>query len=123
MSFSHADFTFTHIAGPIIEGPWETALQIGQFPGIRGESHIHHGPFGRDLSCEYTMDGFDDADAANTALEALHDHVGESGTLEFGSVEYERCTFLGFQMQDRFVDGVTSKHVISGQLRWRQRGT
>lgn len=126
MAITHGSFVFTHDHGDVAPfGPLDMAVSIGQFAGVKGESHIVDKPKGRELGCRYTMDGFETRAALEAAIKQIHDHQGEDGTITItGNLarELPKCTFVGFAHGEAFWDGSgVNGWVVRGMLRWRQR--
>lgn len=129
MSLSQDAFSFLNAPHlPVVGGRFDLPITVGQFFGVRGESHIIGEPYGRDLSCEITLQNY----ATIALLEAaLHHYAIRAGrltgtlteTLGGFSRQFPKCTFLGFEPgSEPFVDG-SGVHgwVMFGRLLWRQR--
>lgn len=131
MSLSHDGYAFLSVPhGPIVaEGPFELPIVPGQFFGVAGESHIIGEPYGRNLSCELTLQGYASIAALETALRALDAKAGSlTGTLTetigANSRTFPQTTFIGFQQSPPgpFLDGSgVYGWVCFGRLIWRQR--
>lgn len=127
---SHDGFTFTHRHGLIVpEGPPEPQIVVGRFFGVDGEAHIVGGTWGRELFCEYTLDGYNGRFELYDALGILESRIGVlTGDLTIDIdgdiVVWPDCTFLGFRPipSGPFLDG-SGVHgwTLFGQLMWRQR--
>lgn len=104
--------------------PWELALYRGQFPGVRGESHIVDLNKGRDIYVPVRYRGFATEAAMDAFLNDVADAQGTlTGTLTIDTTTYESCTFVSIEeIETRFLDGSgvwgwTTKAL----LYWRQR--
>lgn len=125
MSFTHGSFTFTQLRGPLVVGPFDLDLQIGQFPGVNRESHLVGGVHGSEIHCSYTFSNYSSETNLEVALREVRQQIGVTADIVIDSRTYPDCTFLGFveQPNARFRDG-SGEHdwVTTGILRWRFAG-
>lgn len=131
MSLSQNGFSFLDAKHmPIVPGgPFELPVVNGQFFGVQGESHIIGEPFGRELFCDVTLDGYASTAALEDDLRTLDTKIGKltgtlSETIGAGTRTFPLSTFLGYQTfpPGAFLDGSGQNGwVIMLRLVWRQR--
>lgn len=131
MSLSHDGYSFLGVPhGTIVaETPFEMPIVLGQFFGVTGEAHIIGEPYGRDLSCELTLQGYASITALQAAIDALDARAGVltgtlTETISGNSRTFPQTTFIGFQQAPPgpFLDGSgVYGWVCFGRLLWRQR--
>jgi len=131
MALTHAGVTLfgsnTHT--DIMTGPYDFPMQIGQFFGLVGESHLVGLTKGRDLFCELDVTNYSTPGNLENAITAIQNYVNQPlfGTLRIiyptnRYVDYANCTFTGIQ---KSADGIryepksgTYRAVVA--LTWRQ---
>lgn len=130
MSLSHSGFSFDGSHGLIVPlQPFELPVVVGQFFGVRGESHIVGETFGRDISCDITFDGYADLEDLQADMEEIDSKIGVltgdlTETIGGKTRTFVDCTFMGYQQSPRgpFWDGSGQNGwVIDLRLFWRQR--
>lgn len=109
-----------------VEGSFEPRIAIGSFWGVAGESHLTGDCQGANLFCDYTLHNYDDRPAIKTAIDTIRSKALEltgtiTQTISSDTLTFEQCTFLGFECEAPWNDGVTGKWCCRGRLRWRQR--
>jgi len=126
MAINHDGYVINFLHGAIAEGPWDAPLLPAAFPGVKGESHLTDERKGRSLSCELFLEGLFTETAVVNTIETINAQTNKlTGTLYVQTdsiTPYPKCTFLGYQEFDRFLDGATGRWVSRGRLSWRQRG-
>lgn len=131
MALIHAGTTLfgsnTHT--DIMPVQYDTPLQIGQWAGLIGESHIMHQTKGRDLACIVDAYNYNTEPALENALTTIQALVNSPlhGTLRiiFPSrryVDYSYCTFLGADKIDGGLkfEPVSNRWYSKLVFRWRQ---
>lgn len=131
MSLSQNSFTFLSAKHmPVIPpGMPDLPIVVGQFMGVKGESHITGELWGQDLFCDASIDGYSTKAALETSLDTLRVKAGRlTGTLieviGAGTRNWEQCTFIGFNIYPPgpFLDGSgVNGWVAFLRLLWRQR--
>jgi len=88
----------------IMTGPYDMPMQIGQFFGLVGESHLIGLTKGRDLWCEVDVLNYSTRGRITTAITALQNYVNQPlfGTLRIiypnnTYDDFPNCTFTGVQ--------------------------
>lgn len=131
MSLSQNGFAFLSARHmPVVpSGPFDLPIVVGQFMGVKGESHIVGQPWGREITCDITIDGYATNQAIEVDLQTLDSKIGNltgdlTETIGAGTRTYDDCTFLGYQVfpPGIFYDGSGSNGwVCFLRLVWRQR--
>ena len=129
MSLSHDGYDYESAPHGIVmpDAPWEIGIIEGKFFGLRNVAHIISETWGRNLSCQLVLDGYEDRAALKAALDTLEGKAGQlTGDLVVsidGTETFEDCTFLGFQpTAPSFFDGAGNWGWVQfGRLFWRQR--
>lgn len=131
MSLSHNGYTYLgHATDSVIVAGSVPDLQMQrfQFFGLQGEAHVIGESSGVDLSCEFTLQGYNTHALLMSDVGALAGKVGKlTGTLTQtiggNSNTYPKCTFLGYVASEPpFLDGSGVNGWVShGRLFWRQR--
>lgn len=131
MSLVHAGTTLvnTNTHSDIQESPYDFGLQIGQFEGLIGESHLVGRTKGRDLFCLVDAINYSTEADLQSALTTIQSYSNSPlfGTLRivFPSTnynDYAYCTFKGADKIDGGIkkDGLTGKYFAKILFRWRQ---
>lgn len=134
MSLSQDGFSYLSAkhstVGPASEP--ELPVVIGQFMGVRGESHLIGERYGRILTAELTLEYSTEANLY-AGLQTLDDKVGKlTGTLTVvgagSTYTFEQATFISwvpipFDQQGNFIfkDAAGNQWVAFVRLFWRQR--
>jgi hypothetical protein len=85
---------------------WQFNLYSGQFPGVRGETHLKDKMKGRDIPIVVRYRGFETRALLEAAMDELEDYKGNDGSLVVDDRTYESCTFASMRRVERtFPDG------------------
>lgn len=110
----------------LLPGPLRTPLIIGAFNGVLGVSIIADESKEQPISCRCVLQDYDTLAELETSIDALRFQQGKlSGTLSVtGNLarEYQRCTFVAFDVERIFYDG-SGVHdwCCFGRLTWLRR--
>jgi len=124
MSIVHGSINFTGVHEQLREPSFDVSIQIDKFCGVRGEKHLIDEQGGRELTCRVWIDGYNtEADLVAALNTNFYQQVGQiTGTLTVSGRSYVKCTFIGYEEEQRFQDGSgVNGYTSIGILRWRQR--
>lgn len=131
MALTHAGTTLfgSNTHSDIQTSPYDFGLQIGQYTGLIGESHLVGRTKGRDLFCVVDAFGYTTEGQLENALTTIqsYSNVPLFGTLRiiFPStryVDYVYCTFKGADKINGGIkyDPLSAKYYSKILFRWRQ---
>lgn len=130
MSVSHDSYNFggSLVHGDIVEGPYELPVEVSQFFGVIGESHIPGYRYGREIFLDVQLDGYLTHALITAAIDAIKTKEGRlTGTLTISTGSISRtlpkCTFVKFEHGPPWPGKPyqASAYVCLGRLIWRQR--
>lgn len=134
MSLTQDSYTFTgtsHLKHGLVipEGDWDMGVEIGQFQGVVGESHLIDERKGRNLFCRAMLFGYSSLSELESAISEIRGKKGKlTGKLtqnaDSNDRDFDDCTFMAFETnREAFKDGKANgdNWCITGVLRWRQR--
>lgn len=113
----------------VFEAPYDFPVQIGQWFGLQGESHLIGQTHGRELFCEVDATGYATPGAILTAMTALRNYINQPLhgdlviTFPSGGTNTEpSCTFTGLHKVQPGIrhNPVDSTYYTKLIMTWRQ---